>query len=78
MNLIEKLQTLNRLAERYDAKTDIDLIGRKSVIVTLKPGPYAGDLVNCLFQELINFGVFGHWQMVTEGKQLTVDLAEMD
>jgi len=73
MNLIEALWQTKRLAEIYKVGLDIDLIHRKTVIVTFRDDSCAQDLVSCFCQELINWGLFGAWQLDTNKNIITID-----
>lgn len=72
MNLIEALWQTTRLAEIYGAKMDVDLIHRKTVIVTLPDG-VDKNLVSCFCSELINWGLFGAWQLDSKENVIVID-----
>lgn len=72
MNQIESLQTLNRIAQAYGAKVEIE---RGNAVYTLQISQdhrEAQDLANCFYLEAINYGAVSTDEIETRGNKVIV------
>lgn len=75
-NIIEKLATIGRIADKYGAHSNINVRERRAVY-TLPVHPdsdAAQTLAQCFFQEIINWGASAPYAVETRANIVTVTL----